>query len=183
MNKIKYFLALSLLFSCSVHKPSPDRDPPSGVHPVLQQYLDDYLSLSGNPMVLKRAQDLHVGFKPLPGNTVGLCRSWPHTEYMEIEISPSFWRTTTPSRREALMFHEFTHCLCERDHNHAHGVYTIEDKNYRFMESSGFDTPEKGYFHDQCPTSIMHPALVNTICYQLHKDHYLMEMFQKCLNP
>jgi hypothetical protein len=81
-----------------------------------------------------------------------------------------------------LIYHELTHCLCGRGHNHNLGTYpeAANDKSDLPDDIADKDLEKSGYFSDRCPVSLMHPRVPNAVCIDKHWNHYLGEMLNKC---
>lgn len=179
MNKKVIIPILLLLSSCGYHRFSE-------VDNQLKPYVDEYIELS-KPLKFDskmRLVVLSAGFsEDMLDNVVGVCKSYPdHSR--EIEIDAIYWSLQSERSKKNLMFHELTHCLCNRGHDHKYGPYRPVEQEYRGADQSWsyLEYEENGYFIDGCPNSLMHPIMVSPMCLSKYWDHYISEMFENC-NP
>ena len=92
-----------------------------------------------------------IKFMSLPGRTVGTCNSGNK----DIFIDPSFWYRSNNKTKQALIFHEFGHCICFKKH------YNEERE-------------------DECPVSIMNKHIPDPKCLKKHWDSYMEDYFERC---
>jgi hypothetical protein len=174
-----YSLIASILIvtACSTIQPklAPEYD---GVDPKLQSYVDEFLALSKlNHVTFKHS--VTVGFKRLSGSIVGMCTHGGL--WNEIDIDPSFWNYSTNLEKTALIYHELTHCYCNRGHDHGKGEeYGTLDQMVKEVDLwHGGEVPGR-YPKDFCPTTLMYPRVLDNECMQMHYNDYVKEMFDRC---
>lgn len=111
-----------------------------------------------------------IGFSDIQSATViAFCtfgKGW-----REIDIDKDFWDRSDYFARKMVVFHELTHCYCDRDHDYGLDKPYVKSKK----------TLENGYFDDGCAITIMHPVQLFDSCYLAHYDHYVKEMFDRCV--
>jgi hypothetical protein len=153
----------------------------TGVDPRVQSLVDEYMWLSRqNNIIFTRK--VTIGFKDIKrGTTIGLCTY--SAMFREIDIDITYWNNSTKTSKMALLFHELTHCYCGRGHDYG------EDKAYPETEAGriarairwkieGGERP--GYYEDGCPSSFMHPTILDDDCTRAHYQDYVEEMFERC---
>lgn len=131
---------------------------------------------------IRFTKPLTIGFTDInDGGTVGTC--WMGKKFREIDIDIHEWDTHTIENREELLFHELTHCLCNRYHDYGSGdSYTpiILEPIEKWFHNRPFYMSLPGRYPDGCPTSIMFPRVLAKSCIQEHRDEYFNEMFNHC---
>lgn len=114
---------------------------------------------------------------------IGTCFYGPN--FREITIDRDFFHSAPYLEKKSLVFHELTHCYCDRSHDFDEGT-RYPDASLGYMFESMFYTKthnkHDGYLPDLCPKSIMRPQIVKEYCFQKHHDWYIKEMFNRC-NP
>lgn len=174
------FIVLSLVSSCGAKDKKFDN-----IDPNLAPLINEYKSQLSDKLKLPKisiAPRLTAGFSDKfdDTETVGICKSWYDND-SEIEILKSFWEKSDEKTRAVLVWHEVTHCVCNRNHTHAGGAYPEpKDGLFSLTGLSGAELEKKGYFSDFCPTSIMHPYILSHYCIVKHWDHYKLEMLEGC---
>lgn len=152
------------------------------IDPKLEPYLVRFLKIVGpntDPEILK---GLTMGLSVtnfLSGSAVGVCY------YSKLpdggrEISISYWdfHMYDENAKESLVFHELAHCLCNIGHSHAEGAYgTPQEERSR---PSNEKVRERGYLADGCPSSLMHPIMLDFGCYEAHRELYLNDIYERC---
>lgn len=186
---MRHFLALILAISTILtlgcdNKPS---------RPPRLKPLATGIDVRAFPLVLKYvilAHRSNVHFtKPLSvrftkiddGGVVGSC--WMAKDFREIDIDTEYFYKLEEGTREELIFHELTHCLCNRLHDYGNGEeYTpislefMDDFFLKYMK-----VPKPGRYKDGfCPTSIMFPHVLWDRCVREHQQEYYKEMFNRC---
>lgn len=114
-------------------------------------------------------------------NAVGLCTYGP--DWHEIDIDSDFWNRHDSSERLALIFHELTHCYCNRDHDWGSGIMYLDTEKERIAEAEEWQITgglKPGRFDDGCPYSLMYPIVVDSDCLLGHYSEYISEMFNRC---
>ena len=113
---------------------------------TFENQLDAYRDITGrNPYHVKVV--IKDELDPEDPNIVGYCT----IAKQEISIQFAYWKATTPTMRELLIFHELGHCDMGQEHRDAK-------------------------FADGCPASIMSTVLMNEKCYKLHKPQLIQEL-------
>lgn len=87
-----------------------------------------------------------VNFSTREGNIAGSCRAFPYI----INIDPSVWFRVSAIQKQALIYHELSHCVCFRGHT-------------------------TGYLKDGCPKSLMDTRMMRTSCLEKHWEKYMAE--------
>lgn len=153
--------------------------------PEIKVISDEYFRLSAyNNMHFNNK--VSIGFSKIDrSNVIGTC-TYQH-EFREIDLDKRFWSNSTWFSKIALLYHEMTHCYCERGHDFDEGeVYpdvTLQEILGRFLSRIPL-SPLKpsGYLDDFCPKSVMHPIIMDDECFEKHYNYYVKEMFARC-NP
>lgn len=162
---------------------------PVVVDAELAPYVESYLELAAKHNIKFTHQVSvkiveHIGEDEKKNSdlrTIGLCtygRGW-----RTIDIDKDFFKNATSERRKILLYHELTHCYCDRGHDWGNGEKYISPETERLLasfDSRPFYIREPGYYLDQCPISIMHPIIVEQGCIVDHQDDYLQEMWKRC---
>jgi hypothetical protein len=115
-------------------------------------------------------------------NTVGLCL---YNKNRTIEIDKEYWDESSIIEKMILLYHELTHCYCDRGHDFGKDKQYPDDSIKSFINSllninQLSLVSHEGYFDDSCAFSIMHPILINKKCFEVHYLYYIKEMFEKC---
>jgi hypothetical protein len=178
---------LLFLFACAKPpikpvKPFPEystevTDPQIGS--IYREFMD--LSKRNN---ITFKHDVSIGFTKIDdGDVIGTC-SYRMT-FREIDLDKDFWSKASWFSKTSLLYHELTHCYCNRDHDFGEGkLYPDDSVKYllqSFFKKTTFSIykPE-GYFDDNCPVSLMHPKLISDDCMRYHYNEYVEEMFKRC---
>lgn len=142
--------------------------------------VDEYMSLSTQNNITF-THSVTVGFKNLKDNIAGICTYG--AEWREIDIDLSYWNTITILGKTALIFHELSHCYCNRDHDYGpgkkYGSYEDRVSEVNKWQKTGGAKPGR-YDEDSCPISLMYPAVVDDDCMKAHYNDYIKEMFDRC---
>lgn len=147
-----------------------------GIHADLQPYHDRWIKLAKEHK-LSFKRKVSIGFKKIDDkSTIGRC--WYLFNRREIEVDPRFWDYASEAGREALMYHELTHCFCGRDHDY--GKKKSYPENSLESKVCTVESDHPGFFEDGCPLSMMHPRILDEMCYLSHYQHYIDEMFERC---
>ena len=164
------------LISCMVMNNDIRLIPAFGsVDPKLEKYVASYESHFTEEMRKRFARyKLTMGFEFEHGDVVGQC-FYMQPGVVEVGINERSWKYESESERENLVFHELTHCLCGRDHDHHFGKYRDRHHLYNLELIK-----ENGLMADGCPTSIMYPIILPYDCYDVHHAHYMKEMTERC---
>lgn len=83
---------------------------------------------------------------------VGLCRYIPFMR--AIFIDERFWRTSSETMREIVLYHELGHCVLDKDHDEETDLLGI-------------------------PKHLMYPSVLSSRNYEAKKDYYLKDLFKK----
>lgn len=130
---------------------------------------------------IKFTHNVTIGFTNIKHkDVVGICNYG--SNFREIDIDRKYWNSITDKQKEALVFHELTHCYCLRKHDYGEGSLYPDAKTSKFAKSQKLDffIIAPGYLVDGCPSSIMYPYVVGTKCMKKYEDYYLSEMFDRC---
>lgn len=162
-----------------------------GIDKILPEYkgIDPaFLSLTRQYVEIAHEKGIHfsrpvtIGLTKIKrGNTIGLCHYLLGAR--EIDIDRNFWAHASPVERETLLWHELTHCFCDRDHDFGKGQNYPEVKLQTVVKheiNRLTCTAEVGYLEDGCPKSIMHPVILDEGCMTEHYSYYINEMFDRC---
>lgn len=166
---------LAILMSCCTialnhNKVSPEY---KGVDPRAKTIVDEYMALA-KLRGLEFDNPVTVGFKSINDDrTIGVCTYGG--SFREIDIDIGFWNRATSMGKLTLLFHELSHCACDRAHDYGDGKPYGDDTRDR-NDSNKKD----GFFKDKCPISIMFPILVTEDCMRAHYSEYIEEMFNRC---
>lgn len=182
------YLALALIwtgvlfYSCATVFPNTKFGPEyQGVDTKAQPLVDEYMWLSKQNN-LEFKHKVTIGFKKITEeNVIGLC-TYGH-KWREIDLDLDFWLTSSLSEREALLFHELSHCYCHRDHDYGDGKNYPETEKLRIEEALEWRKhggPKPGRYDDACPISLMYPVVVDSSCFLAHYGDYVKEMFDRC---
>lgn len=150
------------------------------VDPELQFYIDKYeQQLKQKNKNIQKFPKLTAGFGRLENNNVGTCTQL-FGGNVEIEIDSFYWRSVSEKEKLALIYHEATHCICDRHHNHKLGKYPEADSLDNPNKLDAQDLEKNGFFSDRCPTTLMYPEMPSTVCLSAHWDEYVSEIFSTC---
>jgi hypothetical protein len=171
--KILILLSISLL-SCSTIGITGKLVPEyKGIDPLVRSYYDEYIFLASQNGI-KFFKPITIGMKDIEDTKnlwIGMCNYG--LGFREIDIDKSYWSHADALSKQALIYHELTHCLCNR-YEHDYG----DGKLYPEPNSNAPDI--KGYYDDGCPLSIMHPTVAPSVCVSEHYEEYIKEMFDRC---
>jgi len=147
----------------------------NGVDPQLQTYVHEFKALSQGKVDEDDLNRFSMGFKKYSAGSsiAGTC----HYGVNEVDINIEWWNSyKTASERLELVFHELGHCILKRGHTEkpTHKGFLA------WMERLGFKIgifTDKGYIHDGCPASFMHPYTISDTCINRHFHYYINELF------
>ena len=184
MKKLLYALVIAALSisSCSTLCAGIKLVPQyRGVDPKLQGMVDEWLWLAKqNNLVFSRK--VTVGFKKIGRDRViGLCTYG--LGWHEIDIDTDIWESISGAAKLEVVFHELTHCYCNRSHDYGNGIEYPSSESARVAQAldwtrNGGERP--GRLADGCPSSIMYPIALQDDCVWHHYDFYVAEMFDRC---
>lgn len=102
--------------------------PERNIDPELKPFVDSYISLieSQCPGKFKYNHQFNVRFGKLEYPVIGLCFSPFDTR--NITIDPNNWQSESDSGKLALMYHELSHCILDKNH-------VDNKKNYLYHSS------------------------------------------------
>jgi len=136
-------------------------------------------------------RDVTMGFantqSDASGGVIGIC-TYGH-RWREIDIDEKFFKSRGYLQTKALIFHELTHCYCNRNHTYGSktriqypdGIFEkIIEKLRTEIDETEIPETERPYFEDGCARTLMHPVVVSSTCMFNHYDHYVDEMFNNC---
>ena len=180
----------AILCSCTTPKPTKTEIKTSpaymGVDPELKPYVDEYKALA-KARNLIFTHEVTVGFTKIKeNNIIGWC-NYGFT-FREIDIDRPFWNATSNLGKKMLIWHELSHCYCDRDHDYGKNKPYASPRSGLISGSIDrflpiFSKPEEdtaGYLEDSCPKSIMHPVHLYDWCSSRHYQEYIDEMFDRC---
>lgn len=144
---------------------------------------DEYFRLSAyNNMRFNNK--VSIGFSEIERtNIIGYCTY--QTDFREIDLDKVYWSRTTWLSKVALLYHELTHCYCERGHDFDEGEAYPENVLQTLLGRYLVKIPlsplrPAGYMDDFCPKSVMHPIIMDDECFEKHYGYYVKEMFARC---
>lgn len=181
MKTLRLFI-ISLLFVGCTQAEMPAK-PKVSDSVELTRLTQEYVNLAAGRNVYFTNNPFSIGFKTIDErNVIGVC-TW-RAFSRNVLIDPSFWADATETTRKILVFHELTHCLCNREHDYGDSIPYLDPQIEKIVKNSRLDlsSVRSGYFNDGCPVSIMHPVMIHDGCTELHEEEYLKEMFNHC-NP
>lgn len=159
-----------------------------GVDAAAKPYVDEFFALSKrNNITFKH--EVSVGFTKIDhGSVIGVCTY--SRQFREVDLDKNFFDKASEKRKKALIFHELTHCYCARSHDFAAGQEYPDGIFDIFIEKIKNGVVDKipwclaktppGYLEDLCPSSIMHPYILEDTCLEQHWEYYIKEMFERC---
>jgi hypothetical protein len=122
---------------------------------------------------IKFKKRVNIGFKKIKDDyAIGIC--YYGRNFREIGIDADTWKSSSNTERTVLVWHELTHCYCNRDHDFGKNMM------YAAPRTKEIEDKSKGYYPDKCPLSIMHPVLLDDLCFIMHYDSYIHEQFDRC---
>lgn len=177
-----------LVASCAQPEPKPHiKETPSYsteiTNPELKVITNEFMQLSTRNHITF-THKVSMGFSEIERDSViGTCSYRP--TFREIDLDPRYWKRATWISKVALVYHEMTHCYCDRDHDHDEGEM-YPDKSWKAILQNYFSnipSPLKpsGYLEDGCPKSNMHPVIMSDECFVKHYGYYVKEMFNRCV--
>lgn len=143
--------------------------------------VDEFMWLSAQNN-LEFHHSVTIGFKDInDGAVVGLCTYGGY--FREIDIDRTYWNHSTNGTKIALLYHELTHCYCNRGHDYGKDLKYPESEAARIARAiqwklEGGERP--GYWDDGCPISLMYPVVVDNQCFRQHYAEYTKEIFDRC---
>jgi hypothetical protein len=149
------------------------------VDPRVQKIVKEYKELAKmNGITFKH--EVTIGFKKLNmGYAVGLTTYG--LGWREIDLDIGYYDYATPIAREIVVLHELGHAYCNRDHDFGTGTPYKNPNDLRIWDDPIPKTPKNGYYQeDGCPYSIMFPITLDTGCFLVHYNDYIIEMFNRC---
>jgi hypothetical protein len=188
MRLFSLLFILTSIASCSTSEPKDiaksDIDfSPKTANTEVDTIKDEYFKIGSKNNILF-TKNVSIEFSDIKkGSVIGVCSY--HKDSREITLDKNFWTHAKWSDKVALVYHEMTHCYCDRMHDFdKEKKYTdnTEKSIFEFIFNPKMQGPikEEGYFDDFCPVSIMHPIIVDDKCFSNHYQHYAKEMFDRC---
>lgn len=148
-----------------------------GIDPRFESLVKEYKEIAKIQKITFK-NEVTIGFKKInEDDIVGLCNYGE--DWREIDIDLLYWENTTNTTHLALLFHELTHCYCDRGHDYGKKKEYPTPKEIRENEREQIRNLP-GYYEDGCPLSLMHPIVVEDECVTRHYDDYIHEMFDRC---
>jgi hypothetical protein len=140
----------------------------------IKEFVEDYKKLMKGIVEEKVIDNVKITMANLNPPAVGLC--WHMENPRRIQLDTKSWKSYDYAKKEALILHELGHCVCNLDHVHFMGKYDVGSKAPEKSE----DRLNAGFLEDGCPTSLMHPIVLDSECYTKHRDHYRYELHLRC---
>lgn len=184
MKRLFWALMVLATFCCSCSTFFPEvKFAPlyQGVDPKLQYLVDEWLWLSKQKHLIF-THNVIIGFKKInQGAAIGLCTYG--VGWHEIDIDTDYWKKASAANRLEIVFHELTHCYCNRNHDYGNGIKYPAEESARIAQAldwvkNGGELP--GRLEDGCPSSIMYPVALEDDCIWHHYNSYVSEMFNRC---
>lgn len=135
----------------------------------VQYFVNDFKNLVKDIIPSNQIDNVKITMGDLESPKAGICRRG--IEEINVIIDNYSWKKMDPLTKEQLIFHELGHCVCNLNHEHYLGEYTIGSKS---------KDSKRGFLDNGCPVSIMHPVLLKYECYQRYKEFYRYELYLRC---
>lgn len=177
---ISVIIAIFLVSSCAtvnIGKVAPEYD---GIDKRVNYIVKEYEELA-KIQGIRFYNPVTIGFKKINrDNIVGVCTYG--ITFREIDIDEDYWQRASETSKFILLFHELTHCLCNRGHDFAKNKKYPEKTIDKITEEvfQKLTKIKNGYFDDGCPTSLMYPSVLDDDCTHAHYQEYIAEMFKRC---
>jgi hypothetical protein len=175
MNKFLLILILTIICSCA-NSGLSFRKKYKGIHPKFTHYVEEFIKESKGKITKNDLKSISMGFKTYPANVgaVGTCNLLTG----EIDVSKEWWNSYYRSYAEKyeLIFHELGHCVLYRGHTqikYSKGFIGWLEK--LLFELGIFEN--KAHLKDGCPSSFMHPYVLDSFCTIKHFNYYMRELF------
>lgn len=156
----------------------------NGINKKFASLVNEYKNLALKKHI-KFTKTVTIGFRKINRDRIiGLCNYSP--SYREIDIDIQYWNNSSKISRKLLLFHELTHCYCNRGHDYGNGINylpvpleKIAKKIYYILHPDN-KYARPGFYKDRCPLSIMYPYNLSDACFIKHSKEYESEMFNRC---
>jgi hypothetical protein len=125
--------------------------------------------MSKGAIVDSDLSEFTIGFGDLKDGVVGVCKLMSK----KITIDRKYWFRISENSKMEIFLHEVGHCILKRYHTNPKGSYWHD-----LPLSMGF-IKNTGYLKDGCPTSIMHPYVLDWYCFYKHRNYYIEELFNR----
>ena len=175
---MKYLILLFIIIlqtSCSELRFTKKHN---GIDPEIKPYIDEFIYASRGKITEEDLKGLSIGFYDYENesSTVGTCHLL--VKDTEIDISKKWWdNNVSYISRQGIIFHELGHCVFKKNHteevSNSGGFFGWWEK--LFFKLGIYK--EKNKLPDGCPSSIMHPYIIDEICLSNHYLYYLEELF------
>lgn len=171
---IKNCLILALLFSLNAC--ASFYQPKTEVDPDFKEFITEFKHIS-SVNEATRYEDMSIVFsKENKGEVIGTC--YENIFYKKVEISEDFWMHSNHIDKQALIYHELGHCVCNLKHS---DVSNSENWLERiFYKVKNWILGYEENFEDGCPTSWMNSSLVPSECSYRHFEEYVQDMKNRC---
>ncbi len=166
-------ILVRMIFLCYTLKIDHPKKAPEfvGVASEVVPYVNEWLSLAKEKGLVFH-HEITVGFKDIKEDKViGQCNYGSY--FREIDLNKAYWNKLSKMTKMILLFHELSHCYCNRRHDFNDGEKYDESEDRKYSR-------EEGFFSDGCPISIMHPFIMEDDCAMSHYSEYVQEMLQRC---
>lgn len=153
----------------------------------LAEYMENFVRESHGNVRLKDLADSKYVFTRLAWSkgegdeirTIADCDQSLHSAPFTIHIDKGYWAEIGKEDRWAIMFHEWGHCACNRDHTVERGQEWL----LKILERPGVAVQHAHRFADGCPDSLMNWQVPHRNCVRAHRDEYMDELFKNCKRP
>lgn len=171
---IRNLSILVLLFSvnacASFHKEE------TVVDPTFNDFVTEFKHIS-KKTDKRHYEDLSIVFSEKDmGDAIGTC--YESIFYSKIEISKDFWTYSNYIDKQALIYHELGHCVCNLGHTDISNSGAWYERIIYKIKYWMFGDEEK--FKDGCPISWMNSNIVSSDCSYRHFDEYIADIKNRC---
>ena len=177
MKNLLFLLSFIMLSCTTTHKDEPLRNVDAQFRPYVQRFI----KASNGKVVLNDFSNLEMKFGDFNNKgrvsttVVGICT----VSFLKLKIiiSKDWWKKESSYlRREELVFHELAHCVLKRPHISPTSADGFFGWTERQLFKMGF-YKERPFLNDGCPSSYMHPYVIELGCIYKHNNFYLKELF------
>ena len=166
-------------YSGNIDKKNPEY---AGVDSRVKKYLNEYRELAKEEGIIFKNK-VTIGFKKIINNDGAIGLTTYGDGWREIDFDINYWINATKESRTMLAYHEFSHAFCHRDHDYGEGIkYPLTRKawDHEVLKCRKERCVAPGHYNDECPLSLLYPAIPQDYCFIIHYNDYIKEMFQRC---
>lgn len=172
----KSLLLFVFFFSWVACCSTPVKAPDNSDVKDLRKYAELFEKTMGS-RVYGRMSSVYLHFGTLADSKVGVCSFTEFFGQREIVIDSAYWKTAGSTKKMALIFHEYGHCVCNLGHSWELGVYPevgsgVSCKN-QYLNKNGL-------LDDSCPKTIMFPCVPDDDCVRKHWGEYIKDLYNRC---